>query len=120
MAFYSALGGLDKECNCADFVHKTKEDFELIAKHLDKIAQEMYKEERSKEGIGDSRPRVEATYSVADVARRLGISEQAVRKNINTGKLAAKMDNRHRYEITKRDLDAFIHSKKKNVSNRNP
>lgn len=112
-AFFSALAGLDKQYNTADFVNKTKEGFELIAKHLDKIAQEMYKEERAKLGTIDRRPAVEQTLSVKDVARKLGITEQGVRKHIQNNKLVAKMDSRHNYEITPQALKAFMDSRKK-------
>lgn len=112
-AFFSALGGLDEQYNTADFVNKTKEGFELIARHLDKIAQEMYKEERAKSGIIDRRPTVEQTLSVKEVARKLGITEQGVRKNIQNKKLVAKMDRRHNYVITPRALKEFMDSRKK-------
>lgn len=112
-AFFSALGGLDEQYNTADFVNKTKEGFELIARHLDKIAQEMYKEERAKFRIIDRRPTVEQTLSVKDVARKLGITEQGVRKHIQNKKLVAKMDSRHNYEITPRALKEFMDIRKK-------
>ena len=112
-AFFYALGGLDKEHNCADFVNKTKEGFELIAKHLDKIAQGMYKDERVNLGLVDRRPSVESLLSVKDAARKLGISEQAVRKHIQNKKLVAQMNSRHNYTITPMALREFMSNRKK-------
>lgn len=113
-AFFSALGGLDEQYNTADFVNKTKEGFELIAKHLDKIAQSMYKDERVNLGIVDRRPYVESLLSVKDAARKLGISEQAVRKHIQNKKLVAQMNSRHNYTITPMALREFMSNRKKN------
>lgn len=52
-ALFTALGGLDKDYNTPQFVERMRDDFELIARHLDSISHNMYKEERIKEVYND-------------------------------------------------------------------
>ena len=52
--------------------------------------------------------------SVKDAARKLGISEQAVRKHIQNKKLVAQMNSRHNYTITPMALREFMSNRKKN------
>lgn len=90
-----------------------RDDFELIARHLDSISHNMYKEERIKEVYNDrNSPQLEKTYTVVDIAKKLNITEQAVRKSIKVGNLKAQKV-RNSYQITHNDLDDFIKNRKR-------
>lgn len=112
-ALFTALGGLDRDYNTPQFVERMRDDFELIAKHLDSISHNMYKEERIKEVYNDrNSPQLEKAYTVIDVAKKLNITEQAVRKSIKVGNLKAqKVSNS--YHITRRDLEEFIKNRRR-------
>lgn len=112
-ALFTALGGLDKAYNTPQFVKRMRADFELIAKHLDTISHNMYKEERIMEGYNDKNaPSLEKAYTVIDIAKKLNITEQAVRKSIKVGNLKAQKV-RNSYHITSKDLDDFIKTRKR-------
>ena len=73
----------------------------------------MYKEERIKEVYNDrNSPQLEKTYTVVDIAKKLNITEQAVRKSIKVGNLKAQKV-RNSYQITHNDLDDFIKNRKR-------
>lgn len=111
-ALFTALGGLDKTYKTSQFVLRMRDDFELIAKHLDSISQNMYKEERMKEGRNDRNSTLEKNYTVIDIAKELNITEQAVRKSIKVGKLKAKKV-KNSYYITSKDLNEYIKNRKR-------
>lgn len=112
-ALYTALGGLDEEYSTSEFVNKMKGDFELIAQHLDKIAHEMYKEERSKTVFYDRNAIYERTFSVNEISSKLRISEQAVRKAIKEERLKATLNNKGVYEVTEKDFKEFEKNRKR-------
>lgn len=112
-ALFTALGGLDKDYNTPQFVGRMRDDFELIARHLDSISHNMYKEERIKEVYNDrNSPQLEKTYTVVDIAKKLNITEQAVRKSIKVGNLKAQKV-RNSYHVTHNDLEDFIKNRKR-------
>lgn len=112
-ALFTALGGLDKSYNTSQFVKRMRDDFELIAKHLDAISHNMYKEERIMEGYNDRNSfSLEKTYTVIDVAKKLNVTEQAVRKSIKVGNLKAQKV-RNSYHVTHNDLEDFIKNRKR-------
>ena len=112
-ALYTALGGLDRAYSTSEFVNKMKGDFELIAQHLDKIAHEMYKEERRKVGFHDRNAIYERVLSVSEISAKLGISEQAVRKAIKEERLKATLNNKGVYEVTEKDFKEFEKNRKR-------
>lgn len=112
-ALYTALGGLDEEYSTSEFVNKMKGDFELIAQHLDKIAHEMYKEERSKTVFYDRNAIFEHTFSVSEISSKLRISEQAVRKAIKEERLKATLNSKGVYEVTEKDFKEFEKNRKR-------
>ena len=112
-ALFSALGGLDDCYNSAEFIEKTHKNFEIISQHLGKVAEEMYKEQRRREGIRDSHSNLEIKYSVKDVSRSLNISEQAVRKAILEGRLKAQKGSNGSYFINSSDLQTFKSNRKR-------
>lgn len=112
-ALFTALGGLDKDYNTPQFVERMRDDFGLIARHLDSISHNMYKEERIMEGYNNrSSSSLEKTYTVIDVAKKLNITEQAVRKSIKVGNLKAQKVN-NSYHVTHRDLEEFIKNRRR-------
>lgn len=112
-ALFTALGGLDKSYNTSQFVKRMRDDFELIAKHLDAISHNMYKEERIMEGYNDrNSSSLEKTYTVIDVAKKLNVTEQAVRKSIKVGNLKAQKV-KNSYHVTHNDLEDFIKNRKR-------
>ena len=112
-SLFTALRGLDEEYSTYEFVNKMKGDFELIAQHLDKVARELYKEERSKVGLYDKNAIYERTLSVSEISAKLGISEQAVRKAIKEERLKATLNNKGAYEVTEKDFKEFANSRKR-------
>lgn len=112
-SLFTALRGLDEEYSTYEFVNKMKGDFELIAQHLDKIAHEMYKEERRKVGFHDRNAIYERVLSVSEISAKLGISEQAVRKAIKEERLKATMNGKGSYEVTEKDFKEFVKSRRK-------
>ena len=112
-SLFTALRGLDEEYSTYEFVNKMKGDFELIAQHLDKVARELYKEERSKAGLYDRNAIYEHILSVSEISAKLGISEQAVRKAIKEERLKATLNNKGVYEVTEKDFKEFANSRKR-------
>lgn len=112
-SLFTALRGLDEEYSTYEFVNKMKGDFELIAQHLDKVARELYKEERSKAGLYDRNAIYEHILSVSEISAKLGISEQAVRKAIKEERLKATMNGKGSYEVTEKDFKEFANSRRK-------
>ena len=112
-SLFTALRGLDEEYSTYEFVNKMKGDFELIAQHLDKVARELYKEERSKAGLYDRNAIYEHILSVSEISAKLGISEQAVRKAIKEERLKATLNNKGVYEVIEKDFKEFANSRKR-------
>ena len=112
-SLFTALRGLDEEYSTYEFVNKMKGDFELIAQHLDRVARELYKEERSKAGFYDRNAIYERTLSVSEISAKLGISEQAVRKAIKEERLKATLNNKGVYEVIEKDFKEFANSRKR-------
>lgn len=112
-ALFTALGGLDKDYNTPQFVKRMRDDFVLIARHLDSISHNMYKEERIKKVYSDrNSPQLEKIYTVVDIAKKLNITEQAVRKSIKVGNLKAQKV-KNSYHVTHNDLEDFIKNRKR-------
>ena len=113
-ALFTALGGLDRDYNTPQFVERMRDDFDLIARHLDSISHNMYKEKRIKEVYDDrNSPQLEKkTYTVVDIAKKLNITEQAVRKSIKVGNLKAQKV-KNSYHVTHNDLEDFIKNRKR-------
>lgn len=112
-SLFTALRGLDEEYSTYEFVNKMKGDFELIAQHLDKVARELYKEERSKAGLYDRNAIYEHILSVSEISAKLGITEQAVRKAIKEERLKATLNNKGVYEVIEKDFKEFANSRKR-------
>ena len=112
-SLFTALRGLDEEYSTYEFVNKMKGDFELIAQHLDKVARELYKEERSKAGLYDRNAIYEHILSVSEISAKLSISEQAVRKAIKEERLKATMNGKGSYEVTEKDFKEFAKGRRK-------
>ena len=112
-SLFTALRGLDEEYSTYEFVNKMKGDFELIAQHLDKVARELYKEERSKAGLYDRNAIYEHILSVSEISAKLRISEQAVRKAIKEERLKATLNNKGVYEVIEKDFKEFANSRKR-------
>lgn len=112
-SLFTALRGLDEEYSTYEFVNKMKGDFELIAQHLDKVARELYKEERSKAGLYDRNAIYERILSVSEISAKLGITEQAVRKAIKEERLKATLNNKGVYEVIEKDFKEFANSRKR-------
>lgn len=112
-ALYSSLSGLDDAYNTSEFIKILSKDFNEMSLLLEKISIERYKEEKEYHGIMPSQPNIaNKELSVEEVAQRLTVSEEAIRKVIRAGRLVASKKG-HSYIITEDALDTYIKTRKK-------
>lgn len=121
MACYSALNDADSSLNMAEVVFNMRNDFEYINKVLDDLARTINKNSNSYE---NSKQRKSATtlelMTVPEIHSIYGISQQAIRKACNEGRLPFKEgQGKNKYLIRKADIDTYMPSAKvKNIIKR--
>lgn len=121
MACYSALNDTDSSLNMAEVVFNMRNDFEYINKVLDDLARTINKNSNSYE---NSKQRKSATtlelMTIPEIHSIYGISQQAIRKACNEGRLPFKEgQGKNKYLIRKADIDTYMPSAKvKNIIKR--
>lgn len=110
---FTALGGLNDAYHNSDFIHALSKDFQSISLLLAKIANEEYSIEQRAKGIKPSNHYgSNATLTVEEVAKRLNVSEESIRKAIRNKNLIASKEGKS-YIITEEALSTYISSRKK-------
>lgn len=109
IAFYAALSGLDAKYSTKEFILSIKSDFDIIARVLEKIANQAHKDIRSKEGVRDKYSITETYFTVPEIVARWSISGEAVRKAIKEQRLRAKENSgrKCKYLILKADFESY-------------
>jgi MinD superfamily P-loop ATPase len=112
MACYSALNGIDDSLNVAEVVFNMRNDFEYISKVVDDLARSIninvkrYGKENKSESIEDN-------YTIPEIQSIYAISQQAIRKACNEGRLPFKEgQGKNKYLIRKVDIDTYMTSAK--------
>ena len=119
MACYSALNGIDSSLNMAEVVLNMRNDLEYIYKVIDDLARDINKKCNTYD-YESSKQRKSATtleyLTIPEIQRFYSISQQAIRKACNEGRLPYKEGiGKNKYLIAKTDADLYVaHSKKKN------
>ncbi len=117
MACYSALNDTDCSLNMAEVVFDMRNGLEHIYKVIDDLARNINKN-INKIAYDDIKQRKSATtleyLTIPEVHGIYGISQQAIRKACNEGRLPYKEGKgKNKYLITKTDAELYIaHSKK--------
>lgn len=112
MACYSALNSIDDSLNVAEVVFNMCNDFVYINKVIDDLARTINKNEKSygKESKGES---IKDYYTIPEIQGVYGISQQAIRKACNEGRLPFKEgQGKNKYLIQKADIDTYMTSAK--------
>lgn len=113
MACYSALNDTDSSLNVAEVVFNMRNDLEYIYKVIDDIARSINKNSNA---YDSTKQRESATtLTIPEIHSRYGISQQAIRKACNEGRLPYKEGiGKNKYLITKADAKLYVaHSKSK-------
>ena len=101
----TALGGLDEEYSCGDYLMKMKADFEKIALILEEMAKRHYKDLTMSEGKKDKLAKENMKYySVFEAAQYHHVSEETIIKAIREHRLKAEGKP---YRITEGDVKNF-------------
>ena len=105
VAIMTALGGLDEEYSCGDYLMKMKADFERIALILEEMAKRQYKDLAMSEGKKDKLAKENMKYySVFEAAQYHHVAEETIRKAIRENRLKAEGKP---YRITESDVKNF-------------
>ena len=112
MACLSALNGIDDSLNVPKVVFDMRNDFEYIYKVIDDLARNLNKKEKSYDKRSKSES-VEDYYTIPEIQGVYGISQQAIRKACNEGRLPFKEgQGKNKYLIQKADIDTYMTSAK--------
>lgn len=116
MACYSALNSIDSSLNVAEVVFDMRNDFEYIYMVIDNLARNLNKKEKDYDKRSKSES-VEDYYTIPEIQGVYGISQQAIRKACNEGRLPFKEgQGKNKYLIQKADIDTYIvHSRRKKI-----
>ena len=116
MACYSALNDTDSSLNVAEVVFDMRNDFEYIYMVIDNLARNLNKKEKDYDKRSKSES-VEDYYTIPEIQGVYGISQQAIRKACNEGRLPFKEgQGKNKYLIQKADIDTYIvHSRRKKI-----
>ena len=116
MACYSAMNDADSSLNVAEFVFNMRNDFEYINKVIDDLARTINKNCNDYE---NTKQRKSATtlelLTIPEIHSIYGISQQAIRKACNEGRLPFKVGlGKNKYLIAKADMELYMtHAKVK-------
>ena len=115
MACYSALNDTDCSLNMAEVVFNMRNDLEYISKVIDDLARQLNKKCKEHANTEQRQP-IEATeyLTIPEVHSLYSISQQAIRKACNEGRLRFKEGvGKNKYLIAKSDADLYMaHCKK--------
>ena len=112
MACYSALNSIDNSLNVAEVVFDMRNDFEYIYKVIDDLARNINKKEKAYDKKSKSES-IEDYYTIPEIQGVYGISQQAIRKACNEGRLPFKEgQGKNKYLIQKADIDTYMTSAK--------
>ena len=112
MACYSALNDTDSSLNMAEVVFNMRNGLEYIYKVIDDLARNINKN-INKIAYDDIKQRKSATtleyLTIPEIHGIYGISQQAIRKACNEGRLPYKEGKgKNKYLITKTDADLYL------------
>ena len=112
MACYSALNGIDSSLNMAEVVFNMRNDLEYIYKVIDDLARNINKNCNTYD-YESSKQRKSATtleyLTIPEIQRFYSISQQAIRKACNEGRLPYKEGiGKNKYLIAKTDAELYV------------
>lgn len=61
----------------------------------------------------------EELLTIRQIARELDVDEKTVRRWVKSGQLKAEQDLVGRYKIARKDVDAFVENKKRQLKEKN-
>lgn len=112
MACYSALNDIDSSLNVAEVVYNMRNDFEYINKVIDDLARNINTNSK-KHGTKEQSKSIEDYYTIPQIQGIYGISQQAIRKACNEGRLSFKEGRgKNKYLIRNVDIDTYMSSAK--------
>lgn len=116
MACYSALNGIDSSLNMAEVVFNMRNDLEYIYKVIDDLARSINKNSNAYDNVKQRKSATTLEYlTIPEIQSIYGISQQAIRKACNEGRLPYKEGiGKNKYLITKADAKLYMaHAKGK-------
>ena len=118
MACYSALNDTDSSLNVAEVVFDMRNDLEYIYKVIDDLARNINKNFNNNAYESSKQRKSTATLeylTIPEIQSIYSISQQAIRKACNKGKLPYKEGmGKNKYLIAKTDVELYVaHSKNK-------
>lgn len=122
MACYSALNDTDSSLNVAEVVFDMRNDLEYIYKVIDDLARNINKNFNNNAYESSKQRKSTATLeylTIPEIQSIYSISQQAIRKACNKGKLSYKEGiGKNKYLIAKADAELYVaHSKNKQNKN---
>ena len=114
MACYSALNDADSSLNMAEVVFNMRNDLEYIYKVIDNIARSINKLSNAYDNVKQRKSATSLEYlTIPEIQGIYGISQQAIRKACNEGRLPYKEGKgKNKYLITKTDAELYVSSSK--------
>lgn len=116
MACYSALNNTDSNLNLAEVVFNMRNDLEYIYKVIDDLARSINKNSNAYDNVKQRKSATTLEYlTIPEIQSIYGISQQAIRKACNEGRLPYKEGiGKNKYLITKADAKLYMaHAKGK-------
>ena len=115
MACYSALNNTDSSLNMAEVVFNMRNDFEYINKVIDDLARTINKNCNAYENTKQRKSAATLELlTIPEIHSIYGISQQAIRKACNEGRLPFKGGlGKNKYLIAKTDIDLYYKTSKK-------
>ena len=112
MACYSALNDTDSSLNVAEVVFDMRNDLEYIYKVIDDLARNINKNLNNNAYESSKQRKSTATLeylTIPEIQSIYSISQQAIRKACNKGKLPYKEGvGKNKYIITKADIELYM------------
>ena len=123
MACYSALNDTDSSLNVAEVVFDMRNDLEYIYKVIDDLARNINKNFNNNAYESSKQRKSTATLeylTIPEIQSIYSISQQAIRKACNKGKLPYKEGvGKNKYIITKADIELYMSHSNKHKYNEN-
>ena len=116
MACYGALNDTDCSLNMAEVILNMRNDLEYIYKVIDNLARSINKKSNAYDNVKQRKSATTLEYlTIPEIQRFYSISQQAIRKACNEGRLPYKEGvGKNKYLIAKTDADLYVaHSKSK-------
>ena len=116
MACYSALNDTDCSLNMAEVVFNMRNDLEYIYKVIDNLARSINKNFNAYDNTKQRKSTTTLEYlTIPEIHSIYGISQQAIRKACNKGRLPYKEGSgKNKYLIAKTDAELYVACSKKN------